>query len=261
MLIEQRETDEKTLKKRLRFEEMVSDLSARFMATPFDQVDSEIDHALGQILEFFQVDRCALLAFQEDNTLARVTHIASGEGIEPVSGEINLAELFPWCYGKLMQGEHINISRVEDYPEDALIDRQSHAAIGIKSALNIPMTLGGKISRTIVINHTRRHQTWPEEYIPRLQLLGEIIVNALEHRENRLKVEEQLRFEKLLSEISGRFVNLPADRIDGDIEDAQRRICELLDLDRSSLWQVPEQEPGTLLLTHYPSASGIPVTA
>jgi formate hydrogenlyase transcriptional activator len=250
MLIEQCETDEKTLEKRLRFEEMVSDLSARFMATPFDQVDSEIDHALGQILEFFQVDRCALLAFQEDNTLARVTHIASGEGVEPVSGEINLAELFPWCYGKLMQGEHINISRVEDYPEDALIDRQSHAAIGIKSALNIPMTLGGKISRTIVINHTRRHQTWPEEYIPRLQLLGEIIVNALEHRENRLKVEEQLRFEKLLSEISGRFVNLPADRIDGDIEDAQRRICELLDLDRSSLWQVPEREPGTLLLTH-----------
>jgi formate hydrogenlyase transcriptional activator len=63
-------------------------------------------------------------------------------------------------------------------------------------------------------------------------------------------LEERLKFETLLAELSGRFVNLPPDRIDSEIEDAQRRICELLDLDRSTLWQVPEGEPGMLLLTH-----------
>ena len=109
-----------------------------------------------------------------------------------------------------------------------------------------------------MIQHTRRHQTWPEEYIPRLRLLGEIFVNALERREDRLKLEEQLRFETLLAELSARFVNLPADRIDSEIEDAQRRICELLDLDRSTLWQVPEGEPGTLLLTHMHQPPGSP---
>jgi formate hydrogenlyase transcriptional activator len=258
MLIEQRETDKKTLKRRLRFEQMLSDLSAGFMTTPFDQIDGMIEHALRQIRDFFQVDRCALLEFQEDKAFARVTYIAYGEGVEQVSGGINLAELFPWCYGKLLQGEHINIGRVEDYPEDALRDRQSHAGMGIKSALNIPLAVGGRISRAIVINHTRRHQTWPEEYIPRLRLLGEIFVNALERREHGLKLEEQLRFEKLLSEISGRFVNLPAERIDSEIEGAQRRICELLDLDRSALWQIPEQEPGTLLLTHIHQPPEIP---
>jgi formate hydrogenlyase transcriptional activator len=64
------------------------------------------------------------------------------------------------------------------------------------------------------------------------------------------ELEERLRFETLLAETSSRFINLPADQIDSEVEDAQRRICELLDLDRSSLWQVPEGEPGTLLLTH-----------
>ena len=72
-------------------------------------------------------------------------------------------------------------------------------------------------------------------------------------------LEGRLRFETLLAEISAGFVNLPADRIDSEIEDAQRRICELLDLDRSTLWQVPEGEPETMLLTHIgqaaPSAS------
>ena len=139
-------------KERLRFETLLSDLSARFMAIPFDQVDSEIDNALRQIMEFFQVDRCALLEVLEDKAFVRVSHVEYGEGVEQVSGEINLAELFPWSYEKLMQGKHLNISRVEDFPEEALRDRQSFAAMGIKSTLTIPLSSGGRIARIIVIN-------------------------------------------------------------------------------------------------------------
>ena len=74
------------------------------------------------------------------------------------------------------------------------------------------------------------------------------------------ELDEPLRFERLLAEISTFFINLPADRIDSEIEAAQRRVCEFLDLDRSSLFQVPEGEPETLLLTHVhqPPGSRIP---
>jgi formate hydrogenlyase transcriptional activator len=66
----------------------------------------------------------------------------------------------------------------------------------------------------------------------------------------RTELEGRLRFETLLAETSARFVNLPTNQIDGEIEGAQRRICEFLNLDRSALWQVPEREPGALQLTH-----------
>jgi signal transduction histidine kinase len=74
------------------------------------------------------------------------------------------------------------------------------------------------------------------------------------------KLDKQLRFERLLAEISTFFINLPTDRIDSEIEAAQRRVCEFLDLDRSSLFQVPEGDPGTLLLTHtyQPAGTRIP---
>jgi len=62
--------------------------------------------------------------------------------------------------------------------------------------------------------------------------------------------QKRLKSEALLISISSRFINLPADRIDSEVEDAQRRICELLDFDRCSLWQIVEAEPGALLLTH-----------
>lgn len=64
------------------------------------------------------------------------------------------------------------------------------------------------------------------------------------------KLEERIRFEALLAETSSHFVNLPADKIDSEIKETQRRFCEFLNLDRSSLGQIPEREPGALILTH-----------
>jgi hypothetical protein len=46
---------------RLQFEKMISDLSARLINLPSEKLDSEIENALKMILEFFQVDRCALI--------------------------------------------------------------------------------------------------------------------------------------------------------------------------------------------------------
>ncbi len=76
-----------------------------------------------------------------------------------------------------------------------------------------------------------------------------------------LAMQEQMRFEILLSNLSAHFVNLPADQIDSEIEAAQRRICEFLKLERSTLWQGLEQEPETLQLTHIyqPEGSRLPV--
>jgi len=77
--------------------------------------------------------------------------------------------------------------------------------------------------------------------------------------EKRLK--ELQKSETLLVNISARFVNMPADRIDSEIENAQRHICELLDLDRATLWQVVAREPGVLLLTHIHQSPGSPPPA
>jgi formate hydrogenlyase transcriptional activator len=105
-----------------------------------------------------------------------------------------------------------------------------------------------------------------EELEARLDAAQQNLQEATErlHAETTLREETQrslegrLKFERLLAEISAHFVNLPVDRIDNDIEDAQRRICELLDLDRSTLGQVSEGEPGTVLLTHFYQPPGSP---
>jgi formate hydrogenlyase transcriptional activator len=66
----------------------------------------------------------------------------------------------------------------------------------------------------------------------------------------RAALEDRLRFERLIADLSAEFVNLATDLIDGAIQDAQRRIVESLDLDRSALFQFSGDD-GELMFTHY----------
>jgi formate hydrogenlyase transcriptional activator len=61
---------------------------------------------------------------------------------------------------------------------------------------------------------------------------------------------ERLRFETLIADLSSRFVNVQADRVDREIEDAQRAICECLVIEHSAVWQTSESYPDELVLTH-----------
>jgi len=62
--------------------------------------------------------------------------------------------------------------------------------------------------------------------------------------------EERLHFEKVLSDLSASFINLPADKLDATIENAQRQICECLELDLSALWEWSGGGSPFLTVTH-----------
>ena len=70
------------------------------------------------------------------------------------------------------------------------------------------------------------------------------------NEELRLALEEQKNFEQLLLEISAQFISLPVASIDGAIEDAQRRICETLNLDLAVLWQWSNKDAHIMTITH-----------
>ena len=71
-----------------------------------------------------------------------------------------------------------------------------------------------------------------------------------------LDPDTRLRFVMLLAELSSRFINLPPGEVDREIEDALRRVCELLGIDMAVLWQWSIAAPGVISPTHaYPSSA------
>ncbi len=76
----------------------------------------------------------------------------------------------------------------------------------------------------------------------------------------RSNLEERLRFESMLSDLSSGFVNLEPAEVDREIEDAQRRVCDCLGLDVSDLWQVSPSDSDVLVMTHvYREIEGPPI--
>ena len=70
--------------------------------------------------------------------------------------------------------------------------------------------------------------------------------------------EQKTTFEALLTDLSLLFIALPASQVDSQIEKVQQQICEFLNLDVCTLWQVSADEPESLVLTHIYRPSDFP---
>ena len=258
--VTERKLAQLALEERLRFEHLLSDLSARLVNIPPDRVDSEIEYGLRQILEFFQVERCGLLQILPDKASWQVTHAAVAEDVPPVPLRVELpVSLFPYAYDKLIhkRGVH-SFAKLDDLPAEANVDRQTSIEWGIRSCLYIPIIIADPVVHIIAIDSVVSEHVWPEEFIPRLQLLGEIFVNALERKQIRLQIEERLRFETLISNLSAGFVNLPPDEVDSEINKELRSITEFFDADRCTVGLFSEDETRLTGAYEYHSAETEP---
>jgi PAS domain S-box-containing protein len=70
------------------------------------------------------------------------------------------------------------------------------------------------------------------------------------------ELEDRLRFETLLAELSARFVNLPPDQVDREIENALRCLVEALHADRAALGRLTE-DGQDFVVTHAFALPGI----
>ena len=68
----------------------------------------------------------------------------------------------------------------------------------------------------------------------------------------------RLEFETLISDLSSRFINLPAGEVDREITDALRRVCEFLGIDFAVLWQWSGGTSNIIAPTHLYHAQGGP---
>jgi len=193
--ITQRQQVEETLKERLAFEALLSDLSARFFIVSQEDIDREIEHALEEILTFFQVDRCALVRVLKDKDTWEITHIVKREGVQldlPVNRELP-AKMLPWVHKKIQRAEVVAFETLEELPAEALIDKQTYEAMGTQANLNIPVVDSRSNVYSLVLNVISGNRVWPKDYIPRLRVLGEILGNALERSRSSKELNERLQ--------------------------------------------------------------------
>lgn len=169
------------LEARLRFEMLLSDLSARFINLPSDQVDREIKTALRDVCEHLELDLASLWQSSVDTPGSfAMTHFYQSEEGVLIPECMNSRELFPWSQRQVNEGKTVSFSSVEDAPPEAARDKETWRQCGAKSALTIPLSVGGGPSIGVLsFNTTRQVRTWPEDIVNRLQLVSRTFANSL----------------------------------------------------------------------------------
>ncbi|HMU61236.1 MAG TPA: PAS domain-containing protein [Gemmatimonadales bacterium] len=165
---------------RLEFETLLSNTSAALLAALSDQLEPVIEQTLDSVRQFFRADRCALLSVSPDQQAVHVLLGAYAEGIPPVPRDLNLVPAFPWSSRRLLvERGPVRIETLADLPPEAAAEREMWLQMPIRSALSLPIASQGVITHLIVLNTVHRENRWPDDFVPRLQVLGELLAAAL----------------------------------------------------------------------------------
>ncbi len=170
---------EKKTQGRLRFERLLTELSAAFVNIPSESLDAKVSSVIQNIGEILGVDRTDFVQMVRESGQTKITHSWTNQGIQP-HARVLTKDYYPFLTKQMMSGKgYITFSSPDDLPKEAVKDKESLKTLGIKSGLIIPYRVEGKLVCAIAFgSHKRYRFSWPDEYIQRLRLLGEIISNA-----------------------------------------------------------------------------------
>ena len=169
------------IREQLKFETLLSDISARFVNLPADQIDGEIEEAQRKICECLGIDHSAL--WQSSPDVPRIfllTHLYRDPKLLPAPDRMDGDTYFPWCQAKLVRKEIVCVERIADAPSEAATDKKHWEIYGIKSLLGFPLWVGdGPIFGVLSFEATTEEREWPDALVSRLQLVAQLLVNAL----------------------------------------------------------------------------------
>ncbi len=130
-----------------------------------------------------------LLKFSEDRLSARITHSWAADGVAPAPSAIALDQI-PWTAAQLQDGVAVRFSRLDELPgEEAATDRRTYLALGIKSRVGIPLTIGDRVEGVLSLSTLAAEHTWRDNLMRRLRLFGEVFANTLARQQSELEVQ------------------------------------------------------------------------
>lgn len=163
----------------LGFERAVSELSRTFINLPAAQVDREVENWLKRLVEIFEMDRGSLAQLDSADESLTLTHVWQRPGIAPsYSGKL-LKEVFPWLHQRVLKGEITYVSRPEELPEAASVEREYMTSVGMKSSLVVPLLTGGNLVGALGFSSFDKAQEWDSILISRIQQVADVFGNCL----------------------------------------------------------------------------------
>lgn len=193
--ITERKQAQQKLKHRAEFENLLRELSGRFLETRDNDIDGIIRGALADVGEFLEVDRSYVFKFDWDQGVMNNTHEWCAEGVEAQKEDLQQIPVstLPSWMDKLENLENIHIPSVSELPEDWEPERKVLEPQNIKSLIVVPVSYGDTLLGFAGFDSVEEERDWDQEEIDLLKVFGDLTGSALFtlRTENELKEREK----------------------------------------------------------------------
>jgi formate hydrogenlyase transcriptional activator len=166
------------LEERLRFEALLADLSARFVHVAADHLDGLIEEAQRRMCQALGLDRSTLLQRADAADDLVITHTWATPGCTPPPGLFAKRD-FPWVHQTLLRGGTVRFATLAELPAAAARDQAAFRQLQQKSNLILPLAATGRVFGALSFGTLTAARPWPDTLVQRLQLLADIVANAL----------------------------------------------------------------------------------
>ncbi|UYO99739.1 ATP-binding protein [Oceanotoga sp. DSM 15011] len=218
----------KELELRIKFEDVITQISNSFIDIPYEKINQNIDLSLKKIGKFTKSDRCYIFMFKNKFKILDNTHEWCEKKINPQIQNLKdiPAEIIPWWVNKVLKREHIYIYDVNKLPDEAELERNLLSEQDIFSLVVVPMIIEDKIIGFLGIDSVKKYNEWSNESIKLLKFAAQILSNAINRYEKEKKIQDERKFAMTIMENMGQ--GLAITDVTGKIIYANKSIADML---------------------------------
>lgn len=199
---------------------------------------NKIAGSLELFVELLNVDQIAMAEFTDEKGALSFVESCHAPGVSQVKGISS--EKIPWVLKEILKGETIILNP----GQDTLQDGKYFLAMGVKSVVVTPLTLGRSIRGALFSFLLGGDRLFSSMKATQIKKIAE---NLMRIEASTRHADELLNFEQLVSDISAAYMNLPAAEIEDTIEYGLSRVGRFFHADRCALFQFSKEDLGFTL--------------
>ena len=185
---------QQTLQEQLEFERFVAELSGQFINVPVEQFADATREGLRRVCEHVNLDRSVCYTIDAGGVPAEfATWVSPG-----VPSPTPAPTRFPWAIERVRAGLTVAFSTLADVPD--AVDRESYEAMGVKSAVKMPLWAEGRVAGAVGFHVVRAERMWTPSVTHRLAVIASVFGEILARQRRDEEVWAGAREAKRLKE-------------------------------------------------------------
>jgi PAS domain S-box-containing protein len=162
---------------------LLTEVLAGFASCSFEEIDARVAEALQKVAEHMGADEAHVILMSGDALGYGMTHVWRSPNVAPRHDQQRHARVgtWRWVEHRLMSGEPVVVSSLEDWPPEAEAERQTCIVEGVLSCLLVPIKArSGRSRGSVGLQSHARRIAWSNSNVAELRAFGDAVVGALD---------------------------------------------------------------------------------